>query len=223
MIPADLTNGRYYVEFTLHDPALGSGTVAGTSDSLGPFNEMTGVGLTAGIVDAGAQGADDFIMFSDGSLYSAYDHFGNVPVAFAPGNCNIGMAVGGGKWWVRINGGPWNGSSSADPVAGTGGIAVPSSKTKYFMAEVGYWQNFGVAWMSVNTAGPFLYAPPTGYRTWPNPPAVGDGFDPYTIRGSVPLYTNSNQGISNTPGSGYTVNRSNSAIDLTAVFCISSS
>jgi hypothetical protein len=42
--PADLIHGRYYVEFTLHDPGLGSGMAPSGTDALGPSNEMTGIG-----------------------------------------------------------------------------------------------------------------------------------------------------------------------------------
>jgi hypothetical protein len=69
LTPADLAHGRYYIEFTVHDPALGSGMTPGGIDPFGPANEMTGIGLIGGIVDAGAQGADDVIMFSDGTYY----------------------------------------------------------------------------------------------------------------------------------------------------------
>jgi hypothetical protein len=196
MTPADLTHGRYYLEFTVHDPGLGSGMGSDGTSALGPSNEMTGIGLTGGIVNLGSQGADDLVMFSDGTCWSSHTQVTSAPVAFAPGICNVGMAVGGGKWWMRINGGPWNGSTSADPVAGTGGIAVPSAKTKYFMATVGYWHPFGgPCWMSVNTAGPFVYTPPTGYRTWPNPPMLGDGFDPVETAGPPLSFSNNNQGF----------------------------
>jgi hypothetical protein len=95
--PADLINGRYYVEFTLHDPGLGSGMAPSGTDAYGPSNEMTGIGLTGGIINLGGQGADDLVMFSDGKCYSATTDVINVPIAFAPGICNVGMAVGGGN------------------------------------------------------------------------------------------------------------------------------
>jgi hypothetical protein len=227
MTPADLTNGRYYFEYTLNDPSLSlQGTVsAGTSPGgsthvFGPSNEMTGIGFISGYLSLA--GSFDLVMYDDGKCYVGGSVVASLPIAFAPGNCNIGMAVGGGKFWVRINGGPWNGSTSADPVAGTGGVALPSTNIqRYFVGYIGYWPTYGVATLAVNTAGPFVYAPPTGYRTWPNPPMQGDGFDTVTIAGPPVSFQNDNQGFIvdpiASPNVGYSFVRSTSAVqnDLT--------
>jgi hypothetical protein len=194
--PADLAHGRYYLEFTLNDPSLGYGSAGtspgGTNDTFGPSNEMTGIGFTSGTLDFSK--SDLLVMYSDGNCYNG-TLATSAPIAFTPGTCIIGFAVGGGKWWTRINGGLWNGSSSADPVAGTGGITLPSASSKYYFAStIGYWPTFGVCTLLVNTSGPFAYTPPAGYRTWPNPPAVGDGFDPVETAGPPLSFQNSNQG-----------------------------
>ena len=90
------------------------------------------------------------------------------------------MAISNGKIWWRVDTGNWNGSATADPASGTGGISVPSG-AQYFMASVGNW---GISLVSatVNTMAPFVHAPPSGFLAW-------GGVDPTGLDDSVLAFT----------------------------------
>jgi hypothetical protein len=153
----DLTAGKYYFEFTTNDPTppgwWDSGVGVGTYDDLSNYigHQSTALGI-----------------FPDGEVYSNNANIATTtPLVWTLG-CVIGIAIGNGKLWYRVDNSTWNGDASADPVAGTGGFTVPSA-AQYFMAQV-CKASTGTTSISVNTVAPFVHAPPTGYSAWGSPP-----------------------------------------------------
>jgi hypothetical protein len=84
-------------------------------------------------------------------------------LVLSPG-CVVSIAVGNGNIWFRVNGGNWNGSSTANPSTATGGFAVPST-AQYVSAAVSQG-DVGPASITINTVAPFVYAPPSGFSAW---------------------------------------------------------
>jgi hypothetical protein len=147
----DLTTGKYYLEFTVNDPS-----------PVGNWSTGVGVGNT---VESIGTSANSFGVFPDGEVYTNNATITTTTLTWSPG-CVVGIAIGNGNLWYRVNNSNWNGSCTADPVAGTGGYTVPSA-AKYFMAEASRPAQ-GPASITVNTAAPFVNAPPTGFLAWSN-------------------------------------------------------
>jgi hypothetical protein len=169
----DLNNYEfYYLEFTVFNPNPG-----GWLTTLGLGTKMLNY------QDGGWPGhlADGVGVGDDGTIWSNNLQLTPTLGTFPTGVFTFGMAVGGGKVWFRINGGNWNGDpaarpgSSVDttgPVVGVGGITVPAG-AQHFMAAVSANNkdafpvgHSNVAWVTVNTAGPFAYTPPDGFIPW---------------------------------------------------------
>lgn len=80
--------------------------------------------------------------------------------------CSIAIDIGAGLFWVRQGTGNWNGSGTANPATGTGGIAVPSGMGSGAIAaalsvQAGGDQgrvNFGQA--------SFSFTVPSGFSAW---------------------------------------------------------
>ena len=65
-------------------------------------------------------------------------------------------------WW-RTNGGPWNGSPTANPATGTGGIAIQVTGTLYPTVQLTDPNDQTVANFG---ASAFTHAPPAGFSAW---------------------------------------------------------
>jgi hypothetical protein len=160
----------YYFEFTVFNSrpgywlaTLGLGTkMLNLYDGAWPGHLADGVGVG-----------------DDGTIWSNNIQLTPALGKFPTGISILGVAVGGGKVWFRINGGYWNGDAAACPgsrdttggVTGVGGITVPAG-AQHFMAAVSANSNAfptgldNVTWVTVNAAGPVAYIPPDGFTPW---------------------------------------------------------
>jgi hypothetical protein len=154
----DISFGRYYVEFTVNDQNP-------TADEA--------VGIGPGDPDLTSQQ----LITSDGSVWGYYSKTMDTGLAFSPG-CVVGMAMGNRQVWFRVNNSNWNGSPTANPTTGVGGIPITDNMTK-FMAYVS-WVHAGSS-VTVNTVAPFAHAIPAGYAPWANINYVPATFDPVTF------------------------------------------
>jgi hypothetical protein len=177
LTPANLAGGgKYYLEFTTTSGPLAT-----------PDQEATGVGLSPGPgAYFGGFSAKDWTIYSDGTVWINSVNTETVPIAWSGGDV-VGMAVGGGQVWLRVNNGPWNGDAAADPVAGVGGKAFDPT-CKYFQGLVGYYRTYGNVSLSVTTVPPFAYPVPAGHQVWPS----GATTAPLALSGVSP--TNLNDG-----------------------------
>jgi hypothetical protein len=125
--------------------------------------------------------ADGVGVLDDGTVYSNDVAVPSINLgAFTAPMTVVGMAVGGGNVWFRLNGGNWNGSPTAKPGGndtgaidlGVGGIPVPAG-AQHFMASVSYSADASgpqgydpSSSITVNSTGPFVYTPPIGFAPW---------------------------------------------------------
>jgi hypothetical protein len=177
LTPANLTEGaKYYLEFTVAGGPLAT-----------PDQESTGVGLTPGpMAYFGGTSAQDWVIYSDGTVWINNHNTETIPITWIGGDV-VGMAVGGGQLWLRVNNGPWNGDAAADPVAGVGGKAFDPSN-KYFQGYIGYYRTYGNVSLSITTVPPFAYPVPAGHQVWPSFATTA----PLALSGTSP--TNLNDG-----------------------------
>jgi hypothetical protein len=75
------------------------------------------------------------------------------------------LDIGGGLVWIRKNGGNWNGSGTANPATGAGGVSISSAgSAPYFAAAC---IHNAVASITANFgATSYTYAAPAGFGNW---------------------------------------------------------
>jgi len=92
--------------------------------------------------------------------------------------------------WASVDGGPWNGDATADPVTGAGGVDLTAIEPNALFPTV---HTSGSATHAFNFGqSAFLYSVPTGYTAgWPGTGAGGfTALDPATKTGSSTLSNN---------------------------------
>lgn len=147
---AQLTTKAYF-EYTIE--AIGTGTGDGNSVGLISFDKGVAFGPDAGYNPV------------DGGIYSGglQDTIGTAGVGDV-----IGVAYDPAthKFWVRINGGTWMGTSSflaGNPVGSTGGQAITPSASST-LVPIAYTQDTSNLKVKINCGGSaFQTAAPTGY------------------------------------------------------------
>jgi hypothetical protein len=143
---AAVQGGKIYLEFTVNDPT-----------TPGDWRTMVGVGTTIAPGNAtfflGSQ-PDHLALISDGTVWSNLNQVIDLHMPLVGAGEVIGLAINAGNIWFRINNGPWNGDAANSPVNGVGGVAIPAG-AQHYMTTV------NSASISVNTAGPFAYPPPS--------------------------------------------------------------
>lgn len=156
------STGKIYWEVTVGSVAPGSTSRIGVGNAsqgltanLGSTTTGTGY-LSTGLVNAngGTSGT--------AATYTAGDVLG------------FAYNIGTNKIWIAKNGGLWNNSGTADPVAGTGGFATATGGGPWFICYVNNATNLAAFTMDPTGAA---FGPPSGYTQWdtgsPPPPVVG--------------------------------------------------
>lgn len=108
-----LTSGKLYWEVAVNTAALSGDTAIGLLNGTAPLNDWLDVGNGSGLYD-------------DGNLYV------NSLVVATPGQWANGVVVkfaydvSAKLLWVKTGTGNWNGSGTADPATGAGGVSLAS-------------------------------------------------------------------------------------------------
>ncbi len=160
-INSGASSGKYYCEWT------GSQTTGSLVVGLAETTFNGDVGATTGVFSLGGDGNFYINATSAGALGSV-------------GTSTMGMAIdlNANLGWFRLGSGNWNGSGTANPATGAGGIDI-SSLTKPVCPIGGQTiANFVV--MALNTGqASYANAAPTGFGNWPfGPPASGGNHQP---------------------------------------------
>ena len=143
------------------------------------FISSTGEGLrdAVGIANSGTpfSGANNLAHFgASGQIFVNTQQIATNHFLTFTGACTIGIAVNGytNQCWCRVDGGYWNASSSADPVAGVGGVSISAITTPWF--PIGNVTGNSTHGIKINSSGPFCMPVPTGYFPgWPSYLASG--------------------------------------------------
>jgi hypothetical protein len=99
---------------------------------------------------------------NSGNVYANGSKLGSSS-GFSNNGAVVGVAVDSNRKlvWFRVNGGKWNGSTSADPATGVGGFAYAGTANMYPALC-----SDAVAEFTLNLAGPFQSPTPGGYKSW---------------------------------------------------------
>jgi hypothetical protein len=154
------SSGKYYFELTLN--AMLSGD--------------NGVGIALGSASLSTIGTDatgSCVIFGSGNIWFNGSNQGNYLSSFGsetPVNMGIAVDCGNAKIWFRLNGGNWNGNSSANPATDTDGFDIgalfPSGTPIYPCAASN--QNDSDICVANFGESAFTYTPPSGFTTgWP--------------------------------------------------------
>lgn len=154
-------SGKYYFEATMD--AIASGlNIVGIANTTAALNNYIGS-------DVNGMGAG-----STGAVYRGGSAVASIDVSTAGERICIAVDLDADLFWARSENGNWNGSASADPATGTGGLALPSGLTSgNVYAAVGasgagnaITVNFG------ETA--FAFTAPSGFEDWASESDAGD-------------------------------------------------
>lgn len=147
--------GKYYFEttFTGGDQRLYVG-LANSAASLSNYigSDNNGIGFAC-----------------NGNTFSSSVVLSGATLAVLPNAANgdvicIAADLSSKLLWVRINGGNWNNSASANPATGAGGISFSSMNAgPYFVGASPYT---ATAIATLNAAGSFAYAIPSGFSAF---------------------------------------------------------
>lgn len=154
MVDTGASSGRYYCEFAISGSSFNNIAILGIISSNyagGPISNATTPGVTVG---------------GNGKVYVGGLEQLTVPALSAGSVVSLFIDVSAKKFFVRVNGGYWNGSSSADPDTGAGAVMVSDltgSVSPVFAVLLG-----GVTVMTLNTGqSAYAYTPPSGASNWP--------------------------------------------------------
>ena len=152
---ADYFNtGAYYFEYTI--------TTTGT---------YWMVGLATSDAVAYNTAIASVIVYFNGTIYVNGVSTGSSIGSPTTGSV-IGIAVSNDnkQFWARLNGGNWNGSGTANPTTGVGGIALP---TKSFVSPWVFMSVSGIAITGNFGGSAFAFAAPAGFTSgWTSPGAT---------------------------------------------------
>jgi len=144
------TTGKWYFEITYTTAGNNTNTCSGVATAAAglttPFFNNVGVRCTTGDIIANASTVATLGAVTVGSVLS-----------FAVDLVNQQM-------WVRLNGGNWNNSGTANPATNTGGFSI-----SFFTAPVFAWASFGdvLAVQVANFgASAFAFVMPSGFTAW---------------------------------------------------------
>ena len=152
------TSGKFYFEVTLNAVAgVVENAAIGISNAYGP-----GVGQNVG---TGQINSHSFLILDDGTIVQdGVTTVGNLGGSISPGSvisCAVDLDAGLG--WFRANGGNWNGSASANPATGAGGIAMALAFGPYYVCT---FLGGAPAGFTLNSTGPYANAAPSGFGNW---------------------------------------------------------
>lgn len=155
---ASHSSGKYYAEFTIN--------FNGTS------NSFVSVGLTtsSATLNTGGLGTDANLSlgtFGNETQYNINNSLSGTTVAYTTSDVvEMATDAGGALEWMRVNGGDWNGSGTANPAAGIGGFSFSAITGPYY-AAIGLFQNGGIPSIIANFGGStYAHSPPIGYGNW---------------------------------------------------------
>jgi hypothetical protein len=142
------TAGKYYGEFV---PIISSGAPnIGIKLSTATINNTT----------------SSFYMDGDGDLFISGTTTG-VNIGTPTSSQHIGMAIdmGAKRAWMRLPGGNWNGSATADPTTNVGGIDISALTVGTY--EMWHYDTVGVASCGCHCPTAFMTQPgPNGFQSW---------------------------------------------------------
>jgi hypothetical protein len=155
IISHNFATEKVYAEFYFNSPAPGVySDVAvglGTTVLAPPKNWAGATADSIGLFSSGD-------VYVNGALIASLGNAGEQTGAFI-----VGMAVGFGKVWWRVNNGPWNNSTTDDPATGTGGFAVPAGANRYMATIVSQDISKPDVSLTVQGQAPWQSIPPAGY------------------------------------------------------------
>ncbi|WP_321948164.1 SPRY domain-containing protein [Burkholderia cenocepacia] len=177
-------NGRHYFEVKFSSGSSSGNAAIGIAPSNEPLGAQIGYNDSTGAIAVFQTSGNVYI---NGSKVGSVSGFSNANDVLCVAVDSVSKLI-----WFRSNGGNWNGSATADPVAGTGGFAFTLTGSM-FPAVCSDSSAVFVA----NFAGAFAQTIPAGYRAW-----AADAY-----RYTVPTATASTPGIVSA-GPGVTVSTS---------------
>jgi hypothetical protein len=148
------TTGKVYFEYTCTN-LTGANTGAGIATS------------TANLATMGGTVAGACLVYSGGAIYfNGVDQGKNVGAIGAGAVLSFAIDVPNSLLWARLGAGNWNGSGTANPATGVGGISIsslfPSNAARAALAvngaSINVTANFG--------ASSFAQSVPSGFTAW---------------------------------------------------------
>ena len=155
------TSGKYYFEI-LWTASHGATDCAGMLAANASYVDMAGGSAINGNVQ----------ILRGGSIYISGINTGVLLGSFAA-NDVMGMAVDfdARLIWARRNNGNWNNSGTANPVTGTGGVALTAGNSVFAFAPATAFSGAGTAINDAYTANfgatTYANAAPSGFINWP--------------------------------------------------------
>lgn len=141
--------GKYYCEIQGWTNSSNGGVGLGTGQT--PLDDI-GFGF-------------DYDLDSGGNLHTQFDGSGSFTALGNPSGHTVCIAVDfdNDKLWYRLDGGNWNGSGTANPATGTGGISITGKPALVPMV----WMQSSSASATLATASAnFLQTKPSGFSDW---------------------------------------------------------
>ncbi len=151
MVQTLRTTGKFYWEIAsaaFNNPELGMGNHSMPLNTFGGF-------------DTNSWGVNP----SNGNLFYNNAVHGNIGTSGPNGTCGFAVDLTARLLWFRIGAGNWNGSGTADPVAGIGGFDIST----FTAGSIGPYASLRTNGdqCTLNTgASPFANPQPTGYGMW---------------------------------------------------------
>jgi hypothetical protein len=145
-----IASGKCYFEITV-------------TQRTGSASNNIGIILSGGTFINASSGFNTVSIFNSGGVYNHNSNVFNFPTILATGDV-VGFAIdlNARLAWIRVNGGNWNNSGSADPATGTGGMTFIAGSFAPFVrfATVlndAYTGNFGQS--------AFAFTKPVGFAS----------------------------------------------------------
>lgn len=145
--------GKHYFEITFTSGTSSGNASLGIAPATEPLANQIGYNDGSGAVGMFQSSGNIYLNGTKLGSYSGYSTVGNV----------VGVAVDSDQKlvWFRTNGGQWNGSGTANPSTGVGGIAYTST-VPMFPAVC----TDSTAAFTANFTGGFAATIPAGFKSW---------------------------------------------------------
>lgn len=153
--PDPKSSGKFYVEFIAN-------ALNGQGDGCGFGSQYA---TNAAVVNDGTEGV---YVYRSGSIWSNSASRGNLGAVANGDRIDAAVDLSAKLVWFRRNGGNWNGSGTANPATGVGGIAFAYTSLAPLVGMGGTGGSVGSGW-TVNLGGSAMIgAVPAGFTAnWP--------------------------------------------------------
>lgn len=156
------SSGKYYWEWTLGSKGTGNGG-AGFANSTAPIS-----GGPNAFIGCDVNGIS---LFSTGDVVKNFAFTSTLAVINNGDICCFAIDIDNHLFWVRKGAGNWNGSGTANPATGVGGIALPSGLASgAIFAGISVLNNTDFSTANFGATA-FSQTVPSGFNAW-SPPAV---------------------------------------------------